>query len=435
MPRLNPLNPTPMWPTRRLALTQLIGLSAFLNSSTALGQVADRAASQASNVPASRGGAELFTETLPARLQAAQVPGLSWALIANGQMVHAGAWGFADLATRQPMRTDSLLSTASVTKTFTGALLLQEVDRGRCALDEAADRHLPFALRHPAHPEARITLRHLLTHTSGLADGLTPYEASYACGDPLQPLGEWLQDALHSEAAKAKPPFHADAPGSRHAYSNVGYGLIGLVLERLSGLSFDAVLRQGLLDPLNMARSFVLLRGQSDPETQSRLATAYELLGSAGHPPELLNRLARGAPLPSHQGSIQQQALCKFGFATISDGLLRSSTLELSRFAMALLHGGVLDGNRILRAPTIAQMFNDQLAALPVGVRPARYQQGLTWRGLGDGVWAHFGRDPGVAAALAVRQRDGRGLAMLANSSRARPLLGQFVSEWMATQV
>jgi CubicO group peptidase (beta-lactamase class C family) len=430
------LTHTPSNPTRRLALTQLIGLGAFLNSSTAAGQVADRAASEASTITATRRGADLFTEALPARLQAAQVPGLSWALIANGQMVQAGAWGFADLAAGQPMRADSLLSTASVTKTFTGALLLQEVDRGRCALDDAADRHLPFALRHPAHPEVRITLRHLLTHTSSLADDLTPYDASYACGDPLLSLGAWLQNALHSEAAQAKPPFYADAPGSRHAYSNVGYGLLGLISERLSGLPFDAVLRKGLLDPLGMDRSFMLLQhAQADPQTQRLLATPYELVGPGGAPPELIKLLARGAPLPSTQGSSQQQALCNYGFGTLSDGLLRSSALELSRFALALLRGGELDGKRVLRAPTILQMFNDQLAALPVGARPARYQQGLTWRGLGDGVWAHFGRDAGVAAALALRPRDGRGLVMLANSSKARSLLSQFVTEWMAVQL
>jgi CubicO group peptidase (beta-lactamase class C family) len=392
--------------TRRVALVQLAGLSAVVAAASARSSTA----------------AEAFTGGLAARLHAEHVPGLSWALITDGQLLHSGAWGFADLASQRPMRADTLVSTASVTKAFTGALLMQFCEQGRCALDDAADRHLPFRLRHPS--QMPITLRHLLTHTSGLADDSHGYQASYACGDPQATLSDWLRARLDV----AQPPFHADAPGQRHAYSNVGYGLLGLVLEGLGGKPYEALLRERLLTPLDMVRSRVLLRGLK-PDA---LATGYAHVPPGKSLNAPADRLAQGAPiaLPSDAG--QHQALCHYGFATVSDGLLRSSAAELARFALALLHGGALEGKRVLRAKTIEQMFGDQLVALPAPMKPERYQQGLTWRGLGEGVWAHFGTDPGAAAALALRLKDGRGLAMLANSSRARPLLSRFVAQWMA---
>lgn len=359
---------------------------------------------------------EAWQQQLPARLQAAQVPGLSWALIDAGELLRLGAWGFADLAAARPMRADTLLMTASVTKTFTAALLMQAVERGQLALDDAAERHLPFALRHPS--QAAITLRQLLTHSSSLADDAPAYDASYACGDPRTPLADWLRERLHG--AGVTPPFHPEAPGQRHAYSNVGYGLLGLVIERLAGQPFPEQLQQALLAPLGMRRSHMLLAGQD----MSLQATPYEFV-PAGQSLRIAPALKTGDALAHGEG--QQQPLCAYSFATLSDGLLRSSAEELARYALALLQ----PESAVLRAASRAQMFSEQLTEMPAAARPKNYVQGLAWRGLGDGVWAHFGRDPGAAAALALRPRDGRAIVMLANSARARGLMASLVSAWM----
>jgi CubicO group peptidase (beta-lactamase class C family) len=411
--------------TRRQALSQFLGVGAAL---------AHPSQSWA-RTPPTADATDAFLQTLPAQLQAAHVPGLSWALIGQGQLLGTGAWGFADLARRQPMRADTQLQTASVTKTFTTTLLMQEVERGRCALDDDAQQHLPFALRNPAHPQHSITLRHLLTHSSGLADDGPAYTASYGCGDPTTALRDWLQEALHGEAARAKPPFHTAAPGQRHAYSNVGFGLLGLVLEGINAQPFPTVLSQGLLLPLGMARSRTLLKDLAPLEPSRDMATPYQFQPENQPPSPLSQRLAKGEPWPVPNGLGQQQALCHYSFASMSDGLLRSTADDLSHFALALLHGGHWQGQRIMREPSLAQMFSLQIPSVPASARP-RYAQGLAWRGLGDDearrVWAHFGTDPGAAAALALRPHDGRAVVMLANSSRARPLLGRFVDSWMA---
>jgi CubicO group peptidase (beta-lactamase class C family) len=371
-------------------------------------------------------------EFLPARLVQARVVGLSWVVLTDRLVTQQGAWGFADLASRRAMEAGTPMATASVTKTFTAALLMQQVEQGRCSLDDAADRHLTFALRHPLYPTAPVTLRHLLTHTSGLSDDPPSYLASYACGDPSRPMDDWLQEAFHGVAARARPPFHAEPPGTRHEYSNVGFGLLGLVLERLSRRRFDVLLKEDLLGPLGMKHSFVLLRnGPAGTRDTAALATPYEAvtMGKALAPPA--DRLARGEPIQDERG-YGQQALCAYGFATQSDGLVRSSAVELAAYARALLQGGQLHATRVLREDSVRQMFSHALAGLPTASRPARYEQGLAWRGLGAGVWAHFGSDPGAAAAVALRPQDGGAVILLANSSGARPLMGRLVQEWMS---
>jgi CubicO group peptidase (beta-lactamase class C family) len=365
-----------------------------------------------------------YVASVRQRLQQAQVPGLALAVIDGGAVVHETAFGWADLAARRPMSAATLINTASVTKVFTCAAVLQFHEQGRLDLDAPVDLHLPFKLRHPSFGDAAITARQLLTHTAAIADGAA-YEASYACGDPQSELGAWLRAAMVPAADAASAHYHPWAPGERHAYSNVGYGLLGLLVERLSGLPVTVACQRSVLAPLGMVRSRFLLAGLDRAEH----ATPYAFV-PAGQPlPDKLR--AEEPPLTAESGAGQQVPLCLYSFATVSDGLLRSSVTELTRFARAVLRGGELDGRRILRAATVSAMLSDQQAPVP---ERSGYRQGLTWRGLGQGVWAHFGRDPGVAAALQLHPDSGRGVVLLANGSRARPLVAQLAAEIMAWQ-
>ncbi|MFG6441465.1 serine hydrolase domain-containing protein [Roseateles sp. LKC17W] len=380
-------------------------------------------ASAAAWIPASRAAAAVpllewlrsptQVASVRQRMQQAQVPGLALAVIEGGQVLHATAFGWADLAARRPMAADTLLNIASVTKVFTCAAVLQWHERGRLDLDGPLDAHLPFEMRHPSG--AAVTARQLLTHTAAIADG-PAYAASYACGDPQTPLQAWLSQPGHVQ-------FHATPPGERHAYSNVGYGLLGLAVERLSGQPFPVACEQALLAPLGMRRSRVSIAGLD----RASHATPYEFVPAGKPLPTALT--SPEPPLEADGGAGQQVPLCLYSFATVSDGLLRSSVLELARFARAVLGGGELQGRRVLRAASVAEMLADQGA--PVAER-AGYRQGLAWRGLGQGVWAHMGRDPGVAAALQIHPASGRGVVVLANGSRARPLVGQLAAEVMA---
>jgi CubicO group peptidase (beta-lactamase class C family) len=397
-----------MNPSRRRAFRNLAGLGGLLFANPG----------QSASV-----SVDPFIDSLPDRLRASQVPGLTYALIEGGELIRVGAWGYSDIASGRAMSPDSMLSTASVTKTFTCALVLQLCEQGYCRLDDPAEKYLPFPLGRTDGPP--ISISHLLTHTSGLADNLEAYLASYQCGDPLTPMKDWLRKAF----AQNPPQLFPHKPGERHAYSNFGYGLLGLIAEQLTGQPFEALLQRRIFGPLGMRRSSTLLRGIAPTD----LATPYEFVSDAQLVAPHVTRLTTGAPLRNSNDAGAHQALCTFSFATVSDGLIRSTADDLSRFVIAMINSHHRTSTpRLFKPETASLIERDYLAALPASAKPSRYVQGLTWRGLDNETWAHFGTDPGVAAGIAFRVSDGRGFAMLANSTRARPLLGRLVGEWMA---
>ena len=134
------------------------------------------------------------------------------------------------------MTADTVLNVASISKTFTNAAVLQLWEDGRIDLDDDVNRYLPFRLVHPRHPGTAITFRHLLTHTASIGDG-EAYDSSYACGDPAVSLGDWIEGYLVAGGKyyDAEESFLDAEPGETYSYSNVGFGLLGFLVEHISG--------------------------------------------------------------------------------------------------------------------------------------------------------------------------------------------------------
>jgi CubicO group peptidase (beta-lactamase class C family) len=183
--------------------------------------------------------------------QRLRAPGLVVGLTGPGGWAHQFALGVADAASGQPLQTDALLPIASISKAMTAAALLRELQAGRVDLDAAVHDHLPW-LPLPT-PYGPIRLRHLLAHTGGIVAGL---DASPS------PVVEAL--AL----GRTTPGW---PPGQRHHYSNVAYGLLGLVLERVAGCSYAQAIRRHVLDPCGMTASEAV----TTAEAQARAATGH----------------------------------------------------------------------------------------------------------------------------------------------------------------
>ena len=149
------------------------------------------------------------------------------------------------------MTTESILNIGSVSKlvTSTAALLLWE--KGKIDLDGDVSQYLPFSVEHPSGG-GPITVRQLLTHTSGLQDG-EYYDDSYACGDPVVSLEKWLRGYLvEGGPYYDEGNFLEQAPGTTFEYSNVGYGLLGLIVQQVSGQNFTTFTRENIFEPLGM---------------------------------------------------------------------------------------------------------------------------------------------------------------------------------------
>ncbi len=349
-----------------------------------------------------------------ARMDLNHVTGLSLAIIRDGKLLRAAGFGFANLAQQRPMRADTLINIGSVTKTATCIAVMQLWERKKFALDDDVNAHLSFPVRNFAYPELPVTFRQLLTHTSSIADG-PAYEKSYACGDSRVPLGQWLRDYLTASGALYDPQhnFHPWQPGMQFEYSNVAYGLLGHLVETLSGMSYSDYTLNRVFARLGMSHSRILLAGM-DPQSH---ATPYTY-AKDGDVAAVELRDPAWTP-PADRGGGVQVPHCLYSWGTPPDGLVRTSAVELSRFLRAFMNGGKLDGQRIVQSATIAQILTDQ--HVPFAATEAKtHVQGLTWRQYGGPetgvVWGHTGGDPGISTLVLFRPRDGRGVVILTNS-------------------
>jgi CubicO group peptidase (beta-lactamase class C family) len=186
------------------------------------------------------------------------LPGLAVGLIGPGGWRREFAVGVEAVASGRPLHPDALLPVASIGKVMTAVALLREHEAGRLDLDAPVHRYLPWLPL--ATPFGPITLRHLLGHTAGIVSGLE--------GSP-SPVSEAL-------ALAHTPP--GWPPGERARYSNVGYAVLGLVLERVAGCSYAEALERHVLGPCAMSTSEAV----TTAEAQARAATGHlELPGGA----------------------------------------------------------------------------------------------------------------------------------------------------------
>lgn len=173
---------------------------------------------------------------------ASEGPGASVAVVKDGRVVVRRAYGFANLETRTPMRPEMVFELGSVTKQFTSTAILMLVQQGKLALDDDIRKYVPdFPDKGP-----RITIEHLLTHTSGIKD---------YTDDPNWP-GLWRQDLTPMQVVDLVKDAPLEfAPGTKWRYDNTGYTLLGLVLEKASGVPYAEFIRANIFEPLGMTHS------------------------------------------------------------------------------------------------------------------------------------------------------------------------------------
>ncbi|NPC72592.1 beta-lactamase family protein [Corallococcus exiguus] len=186
------------------------------------------------------------------------VPGLAVGVVSHGRVVLAKGYGFANLEHQVPVGTDTLFQSGSVGKMFTATALMLQVEAGRVSLSDSVTKYFPDA---PATWKP-ITVRHLLTHTSGIKD--------------LEGLLDERKDYTEQEFAEFiyKLPLEFPA-GLRWNYSNSGYVLLGLLVNRVAGMTYQEVLGRQVFKPAGMKTA----RGISEADVIPNRAAGYELVG------------------------------------------------------------------------------------------------------------------------------------------------------------
>jgi CubicO group peptidase (beta-lactamase class C family) len=171
------------------------------------------------------------------------VPGAAWGLIIDGKLAHAGTTGVREVASKAPVDAHSVFRIASMTKSFTAMAILDLRDDGKLSLDEPAEKYVPElkALAYPTSDSPRITIRHLLSHSEGFPED-NPW------GD--QQLAKTNEEM--TTMMRRGIPF-SNAPGIAYEYSNYGFAILGRIVAKASGVSYNQYISTNILAPLGMS--------------------------------------------------------------------------------------------------------------------------------------------------------------------------------------
>jgi CubicO group peptidase (beta-lactamase class C family) len=262
-----------------------------------------------------------FDGIIPLQLERSDVAGASVMVMQNGKVLLQKGYGYADLKTRKPVDpAATIFRLASISKLFTWTSVMQLVEQGKLDLDADVNRYLDFQIR-PAFSRP-ITLRNLMTHTGGFEEEVRDIIVT----NPKQAVN--LRDFL-----LRNQPERLFAPGTVPAYSNYGVGIAGYIVQRVSGQPFEQYVEQHVFLPLKMMHS-----------------TFYQ------PPPASLRKLpSEGYPSDTEKPPIGFEI-----FNPVPAGGVSSTAADMGRFAQALLNGGELDGNRILKPDTVHAMWTPQ---------------------------------------------------------------------------
>ena len=349
------------------------------------------------------------------------IPGVAACIVKGADIVWSGAFGYANLDLQVQMSLDHLQNIASISKTFTTTALMQLYEAGLVDLDQDVNDFFGFAIRNPAHPTQPIIVRHLLTHTSSISDGLA-YARLYACGDPRFSLAVWLREYF-TEGGRfysAEENFHPWSPDAqRFTYNNVASGLLARIVEVASGIPFPAYCRRNIFARLGMDRTAWML---AEIELVSHAVPYTWVEGGRARGPTWggvpLGVILESGPSFSDPLSDGYHANCPYSHPNYPDGFLRTSVNQLSRYLRAYLGRGEFAGRRILTVGSIEQLFTDQR----VGVDRT---EGLTWYGVapvaGEVAWGHGGSDPGSNTDFRLLLDRGVGAIVFANTNGINP--------------
>lgn len=244
---------------------------------------------------------------IDAEMAGKRIPGLALAVLRNGRLVLTGTYGFANLETETPVRPSSVFELASLTKPFTAMAAMLLVQDGRIGLDDPLAKYIDGA---PDDWKA-VKISHLLSHTAGFVELVEPEWA----GSPLMDVTTKLQLELIMREPRLFPP------GANASYSDPGYFLLGMVIEKASGLRYADFMARRIFEPLEMTSTSILdqhriIKGRVAPYAIRR------------------GRLGRGRrdwqhELPSHFGVFSSlEDLVKWERALAEGTLLARAALE-----------------------------------------------------------------------------------------------------------
>ena len=288
-----------------------------------------------------------------------KVVGLGVIAFKGGREVYSFFGGRRHLAPDKPLTRKTLLRAASVSKMFTAFALMQLVERGTITLRDDVSKHLGFELRNPNFLDTPITIEMLASHTSSLRDGIV-YALPPACR-----LKEFFtaDGAAYENGAHFAPA--TEPPGKFFRYSNLNYGILGTVIERVSGERFDLYQKNHLFKQTGIGGDYVV--GNLDADAFAKLGTLYQRQGDTWRATlddynlqprrDMIDIQNTCAPKAYGSYSLAAYEVGTNATALSPQGGLRLSFDDLSRCLELLINRGKFRGKRIIGEESFDEMF------------------------------------------------------------------------------
>lgn len=337
--------------------------------------------------------------------------GFSVSIVDAEGVLYQRGYGYADVENKTPYTPHTIQPIASVSKTFIGVAIMKAIELGYLSLESNINDLLPFAVINPHYPDKPITIRQLVTHTSGIKDReFSVYLKSYILQEKPEfngskftlmeklllkkvannnaiSLEDYLRNVLNEEGRwYRKKNFLKAAPGSKYAYSNIGAALAAYIIELSSGIAFEEFTKKHIFEPLEMQDTRWIIGGKRWKQHAS-----------------LYNK--NGQKFPDYYA------------ITYPDGGLASSCSDLSKYLAAIIRG-YKGEESLLSEDSFQKMLTEE---------------GVFWVIKPKGSLGHTGGDAGVTVYMFFSPSTGIGKIFISNTQiEEKPLTTQLQAIWNA---
>lgn len=335
-------------------------------------------------------------------------PGISLVVVKDDSIVYKKGFGWADKPEEIRASPETVYHWWSITKIVTAMAILQLQEQGRLQLDDPVTQYLPFFdVQYPSETSQTLTIRNLLNHSSGIPDaGFKIMRWVHHEGDPHLNQTSMVKDVF--------PDFSklAFEPGAASAYTNIGYMILGAILEKVTNQTYEDYIRQNILEPLGMEHTDFVYREEMK---------LYEAAGS--HPV-----FDSWTPLvPFIAGSfIRETSGNQIWFEhvytdqTPPSGLI-GSTSDAARLVRAFLNDGVLENVRILSEESVEVMTHESYVRLVDDPEDYFVRQGIGWQIYKDDsglILEHTGGGIGFSTIMQIHPDRKLGFILFSNNTK-----------------
>lgn len=311
----------------------------------------------------------------------------------HGEIVYERYYGVQQKTTGVPVSEDSYFRCASVTKLVTGIGVMRMMEEGILAPDEDISTYLGYAVGNPRYPDTPVTLRMLMSHTAGMNENSSYSSKSSKLSDMI---------ALDK---KARSNFRDVRPGTQYAYSNFGAGIVGAIVEAVTGQDVSSYMRESLFAPLGIDAAY----SATQLEEPDSICATYHADGTLYAAPSYMLRQTYDAQADpdSHYRT------------TVGSLLIRPR--DLARLGIALCGDGTVDGVRVLSPESVTMMRQTQSEETTGITEDSPYsfftiRQDTLFEG--RRVYGHQGTDDGVVCNLYVEPESELVICVMSNGCK-----------------